>query len=196
MFFVWALFEAGYHSWRRDHVRLKPKLKARRTHHFDTPVERNASVVANRVFSQIEVRCLTEAPLYECKAYMNRVQRFSGRIWEETNLDTNLILLWANTRETEIVQPPRLEKRLNIFFVQDNPQWMMLPCIDESDITLTKLQSIFVRAPAGAITAFRFHIEITCSDRIDGKLISIAPERCVLEATFDSDPLRPNLTLI
>ena len=198
LFFVWALFVAGYHNWRGDHVRLKPRIKAQRTYQTPTPVfVQHVGVVAHRVFSQIVVTCLTEAPVYECEGHLQRVQKFTGRKWEETDLDKNLILQWANEKERKIEQHPRAEKMLNVFFVQDSPQWMIVPCLNpDADIPAVKLASIFMKSPVDTITAFRFYIHITCSARIDGKLVSIAPDHCILEARFGDDPLRPALTLM
>ena len=126
---------------------------------------------------------------------LRRVQRFSERNgWEDTGLDNNLLLQWANEAGLRsIEQHPGVERMLNVFYVQDTPL-AIVPCVNpDADIPSAKLADIF---PVGAAMRLRFHIQIDCSDRANGRTLSIAPEFCVLEAHLGDDPLRSTLTLL
>ena len=90
---MWVVLVAGYYVWRADHLRMIPKLVVRGTRVQDTPITANGMIYDNRRFVQLTPTCLTDAPVYECVAYLQRVERFDGNRWEETSLDRNLIQL-------------------------------------------------------------------------------------------------------
>jgi hypothetical protein len=110
-----ALFLAGYYVWRADHVRLIPKLAVRDSRLLNTPITLNGSVYDQRTFVQLVPTCLTEAPVYECVAYLQNVQRLGGNGWEDTTLDKNLILNWATEHH------PQAEQPLNVFLSNIEP---------------------------------------------------------------------------
>jgi hypothetical protein len=190
---ILALFVAGYYIWRADHLRLMPKLKITEARFQGTPVERNQMIVDERTFIQLIPKCLTESPVYECMAYLQRLDRLTAdNQWEETALDRNVILNWGEDR---VVLHPGAEKPLNVFFIQHRTKQIIPAVRSDADIPWPKFDSIFARKPEG-IGAFRFYIQITCSDRINGKYVSIAPVRVCLEVRFGADRLRPSLDLM
>ena len=186
---AWVFLVAGYYVWRTDHVRLVPKLAVRGTRLQDTPVTINGSVYDHRTFVQLLPTCLTQAPVYECVAYLQKVERLNEDGWKDTALDKNLILNWAGE------QHPQSEQPLNIFFIQHKTN-QIVPCLPaNADIPSAKFDSIFRREPSG-ITAFRFYVQITYSNRVGGHYESVAaPVRVRLEAQFGNDPFEPFLEL-
>jgi hypothetical protein len=183
-----ALFLAGYYVWRADHVRLIPKLAVRDSRLLNTPITLNGSVYDQRTFVQLVPTCLTAAPVYECVAYLQNVQRLGGNGWEDTTLDKNLILNWATEHH------PQAEQPLNVFFIQHRTN-QIIPCLPPgADIPWAKFDDVFKREPSGA--AFRFYIQITYSNRVGGHFESVVkPLRACLEVQFANDPFEPFLEL-
>lgn len=180
---AWAFLVAGYFAWRSDHIRLIPKLAIRGTNFQETPITHNGKVIGHRTFVQLLPICLTESPVYECVAYLQRVEKFTADGWEDTGLDRNLIPKSANEYH------PQAEQPLNVFFVSHNTN-QIIPCLTENaDIPWVKFDSIFGGEPD--ITEFRFYIQVTCSDKVS----SLKPVRVQLDVNFADDPLHPTLDL-
>jgi hypothetical protein len=184
---VVALFVAGYCTWRADHVRLIAKLAVRGTHFQETPITRDGIIYDHRTFVQLVPTCLTEAPVYESVAYLQRVEKLnSDDQWEETALDRNLILNWAREHH------PQSEQMLNVFFIQHQTN-QIIPCLPAgADIPWEKFDAIFRGDPG--VEEFRFHIQITYSDKANGD--SLKPVRVRLDVKFDNDPFHPSLEVI
>src|SRR5258708_10260343 len=90
---------AGYFVWRADHIRLIPKLKIAGTMFQDTPVTRSGEIVGRRTFVQLLPQCLTESPVYECVAYLQRIERRIGENQsEEIALHNNSPLGWSEEK--------------------------------------------------------------------------------------------------
>jgi hypothetical protein len=195
LFFVGALLIAGYHSWRRERVRLIPKLGISKAKFVTTPVTRGGHVLGNRTFVQLVPECLTEAPVYECTGYLQKVWKLSAEGgWIDAGLDQNLTLQWGNKQERVVTQHPRAEHFLNILYIWDDP-WTLVPCVNpDADIPLQRFTAIFGSKPAEAV--FRFDVQITSSERIDGSLVSIAPVEARLEVKFKDDPFKPSLEIV
>jgi hypothetical protein len=118
-FFVWALFVAGYHAWRTDHVRLKPKIRAHGTRQVSRALVNSAGMITGyRIFCQVVMACLTDAPVYECTGHLQRIERWTNENhWEDSGLDQSLTVQWGNeTSERRIEQHPGAERPLNVFF--------------------------------------------------------------------------------
>jgi hypothetical protein len=188
---VTALFFAGYYVWRVDHVRLIPRLGIVGTRLQDTPVTKQIvaaggiveeKILDHRTFVQVLPKCLTDAPVYECLAHLQKVQRFSDGRWEDTDLDINLVL------NSEKEQYPGSEHPINIFFVQHGTS-RIRPNLWNADMPDAKFASIFKLNEQGS-TKFRFYIQVSYSDRIDGHFVSTAkPVRVYIDATFALDPI-------
>lgn len=183
---AWAFLVAGYFTWRAYHVRFIPKLAVRDWHFQETPITRDGMVYDHRTFVQLVPTCLTEAPVYDCVAYLQRVEKLSAaNDWEETTLDRNLILNWANEHH------PQSEQMLNVFFIQHQTN-QIIPCLPPSaDIPWAKFDSIFRGEPG--LTDFRFFIQITYSDKVHGD--SLKPVRVRLDVKFDGDQFHPSLKM-
>jgi hypothetical protein len=192
--FVWIVLVAGYNAWRTDHVRLIPKLKIVETRFQWTPTTNELGIATDeRTFIQLMPKCLTESPVYECVGYLQHVDKLTENgQWEETVLDRNLILHWG---ENKVELHPQSEKPLNVFFIQHSNR-RIIPCLKpDADIPWPKFDSIFARNPTGT-TAFRFYIQITCSDRVNGNFVSIPSVPVRLDVQFDINRLRPSLDLV
>ena len=183
---VVALFVAGYYTWRVDHIRLIPKLAVREWHFQETPITQDGMIYDHRTFVQLVPACLTEAPVYECVAYLQRVEKLTADDhWEDAALDRNLILNWAKEHH------PQSEQMLNVFFIQHQTN-QIIPCLPQNaDIPWVKFDSIFRGEPG--ITEFRFYIQITYSDKVNGD--SLKPVKVRLDVKFDNDPFHPSLKI-
>jgi hypothetical protein len=182
---AWVFLIAGYFAWRADHIRLIPKLAVRETRFQETPITYNGQIIGHRTFAQLVPACLTESPVYECVAYLQRVEKLTADGWKDTGLDRNLILNWAREHH------PQAEQLLNVFFVSHNTN-QIIPCLTEkADIPWVKFDSIFGGEPD--IAEFRFYIQITYSDKANGN--SLKPVRVCLDVNFANDRIHPALDL-
>jgi hypothetical protein len=189
LWFIVAWSLAGYYVWRAVHIRFVPKLSIVAARFQDTPVTNGSVIVDNRTFVQLVPKCLTESPVYECMAYLQRVDKRIGQDqWEETSLDKNLILHWGeDKRELH----PQSEQSLNVFFIQHNTNQIIPNLKPDADIPLAKFDSILMREPI-----LRFYVQVTCSDRMNGSFVSIQPVRVCLEVRFvGPNRFRPQLEL-
>lgn len=120
---AWAFLVAGYFAWRSDHVRLIPKLAVREIHRQETPVTHGENIVDHRTFIQLVPACLTDSPIYDCVAFLQRVEKLTAEgNWQETELDRNLILPWRKEHH------PQSEQMLNVFFIQHKTN-QVIPCL-------------------------------------------------------------------
>jgi hypothetical protein len=193
VFFIYVLivaFLAGYYLWRDNYVRLIPKLGISGTRFQDTPVTSNDVILDHRVFVQLTPECLTESPVYECVGYLQKIEkRVEENQWEETALDRNLVLNWG---EDKVELHPRSEIPLNIFFIQRNTRQIIPNLKPGADIPWQKFDAALNNEPI-----LRFHVQITCSERIHGNFVSIPPVSVCLEVRFvGPNFLRPQLQLI
>jgi hypothetical protein len=110
---VTALFFAGYYLWRADHIRLVPKLKADSVHAQETPT--NFETV-RAIFIQVELRCLTEVAVHECRGHLVRVYKkyMDQDRWEPTEMNESLYLGWSHRGHEPVTLEPGAEPRLNI----------------------------------------------------------------------------------
>jgi len=188
VFLTGLVFLSGYYVWRGNFVRFIPKLRITGTSFQDTPVVRNGMVVGNRTFVQLLPECLTESPVYECKAYLQHVDKPAGTDqWREIALDRNLVLSWGEGLELH----PRSEKPLNVFFVQHETGQLIPNFKPDADIPWERLDALLMREPV-----LRFYVQITCSEKANGSFVSIQPVRVRLEVRFvGPNRSRPELEL-
>jgi hypothetical protein len=186
---AWLFLVAGYFVWRADHIRLIPKLKIAGTGFQDTPVVRDGRVVDHRTFVQLLPECLTESPVYECVGYLQRIERRGGQNqWEEIALDRNLRLGWS---EENLELHPRAEKPLNVFFLPHNTNQIIPTVRQDADIPFQRFDALLMQE-----SVLRFHVQITCSDRVNGNFVSIQPVKVCLEVRFEGpNRFRPILEL-
>ena len=82
--------QSSVYVWRADHVPLIPKLAVREIHFQETPVMLNGEIYDHRTCIQLVPTCLTESPVYECVACLQRVEKLTADgDWKETELDRN-----------------------------------------------------------------------------------------------------------
>jgi hypothetical protein len=81
-----ALFVAGYYTWRSDHIRLIPQFEIK-----DSEIQENPTTDSNQVqiYVQVVPKCLTDAGVKECKAYLLRVYKRHNNQdnWQPTELN-------------------------------------------------------------------------------------------------------------
>lgn len=193
--FVAAMLVAGYYAWRPLHVRLAPKGKITQAHTREEFVERlmfsstglpaQGEVVDERNFVQIEFKCLTEAPLYECTGYLKEVRKLSNGNWEPAEFKS-LILKWDNENEVkQITQHPGVEKPLNVISIRRSDNFVELWCF--ADVPRARLAKFF----DGIAEQYEFDILITYSDRIDEHPVSFKPASACLSVDMSGNPYAP-----
>lgn len=185
---------SGYYVWRADHIRLVPGIKAVDTKHAGTETFHQWEGAGYRTFSQVILKCVSEAPVYECTGRLQRACRFNSGQWEDIDIDSGLVLQWSNEDQRSIEQHPKSEKPLNVFYIQHSDKRIMLCVNPDADIPAAKLDRLFTRI--GPIQCFRFYIQVTCSTRIEGKYIAIAPCEFCLEIFFENSPYEPRLEIL
>jgi hypothetical protein len=121
----------------------------------------------------------------KCVAYLQCVEKLAADGWKDTGLDRNLILKYAREHH------PQAEQPLNVLFIQHETN-QIIPClIKEADIPVAKFDLLFGGEPD--IAEFRFYIQITYSDKVNGN--SLKPVRVHLDVNFANDRLHPTLDL-
>jgi uncharacterized protein (UPF0248 family) len=195
-----ALFMAGYYVWRADHVRLIPQLKIQEVKLLNTPVTRTLfidgkflgeEVLDHRTYIQLLPKCLTEAPVYECKAYLKEVRRCSPTQtdWEDIDF-RGLVLRWDNSEEEQITQHPGVEKSINVAYIQHSNR-QIVPSVF-GDIPMHRIVDVFDRRDE-EVEAYQFDVYVARSDRVRGE--NIKPAQVRLEVHLGNDPSSPSLEL-
>ena len=197
---AWAVLIAGYYTWRPYHVRLTPKGRATKARLQHSPISRPVfagftglpirhETLDRRTFVQVEFRCLTEAPLYECKGYLEQIRRWWKDRWEAAEFGS-LVLKWDNENESQqITQHPRVEKALNVIAIWHSDRHIELWCF--GDMSPVRIAEFF----RNDITKYEFDIKITYSDRTGGQHVSIKPESVCLSVEMTADPCSPRYEL-
>lgn len=190
VFICGLIMIVGYHLWRADHIRLIPKLKISETRFQDTPVTYGGLTVDQRTFVQLIPECLTDAPVYECVGYLQKIEKSIGEDqWEELPLDRNLILNWGAGK---VELHPKSEIPLNVFFVQRDTKQVIPAIKRDADIPVQKFDTALMKEPI-----LRFYVQITCCDRVNGHFESIPPVGACVEVRFvGPNKLRPQVNLI
>jgi hypothetical protein len=170
-----AVFVAGYYTWRTDHVRLIPGIKVIGVRvHYQMAKDPNsvfpaALLIGSRYsFVQMLLRCTSDAPLYECGAYLLRVRdwSFARSEWNDVPLGGPLSLKFNSARGS--TQHPGAEEPLNVFGIEPKTG-RIFPCTDQptADDNFGNCLS--------AQRALRLNIRITCSARNGGVYPASSP---------------------
>jgi len=151
---AWVFLVAGYYVWRPYHLRFTPKLELCSLHMVYTPT--NAPNLQRR-FVQVLVKCATECPLEECTGQLLKVSKWSERKgdWEHTALDELLDLLWSNKDVPRLTLEPGGDRRLSVFFVQQD-LWQLEPWTDR--------RSLRMSLPCSPGGVFRFDVRVAAKD--------------------------------
>jgi hypothetical protein len=190
---LWLVVVAGYFLWRPNHVRFIPNIKITRALQQETPVMDKGIAVDYRTVIQLELKCMSDAPVYECVGYLQRVRFLSDDGWKPTALNESLRLGWSNQSDAEIVQHPGSEHNLNVAFIRHSDHWVFPWVIGEVP---PRAASVFGEWPRRCGSTFRFDIQVTSSNRIAGKFESIKAVNVCLEVYFDNEPNKPKLKLV
>jgi len=149
-----ALFLAGYYVWRADHVRLLPKFEVSEVcaQVTETNDPHNPSL-----FIQVIVRCLTDAPVYECRGHLLRVSsRFnSEEKWQLTDMNAPLFLGWDYYGISPCTLEPGIDRRLNVCF-WSSANSFIIPAVEPLP---AKYKSVF-----DSSDTFKFDIKVTAKD--------------------------------
>jgi hypothetical protein len=150
---TWAVFVAGYYIWRADHIRLIPKFEIKDICITDTP-----TADGNRAaYVQLVPRCLTDAPVTECRGSLLRVhKRYEYQSeWTLTAMDEPLKLKWSNYGVGALTLQPGQPQRLNVCFAPSN-YWILLPDVEPMQ---SRIREVF-----DSTGIFRFDIQVTATD--------------------------------
>jgi len=198
---AWVFLIAGYYAWRPYYIRLTARAEITGVRLQSSPQSRTMisgitglpmsdEILAYRTFIQAEFKCLTEAPLYECKGYLKQLRRLVGDRWESADFGS-LVLKWDNENEVqEITQHPHVEKSLNVLSIRESDRRVEICCF--ADLSHARVVQFF----SEGIKKYEFDITITYSDRVNGHLVSVAPASACLSVEFTSDPSKPLCLLV
>jgi|ERR1700692_717267 len=149
-----ALFFAGYYLWRSEHVRLLPKFEISKVFPqvTETTDPHNPSL-----FVQVVIRCLTDAPVYECSGHLLRVSsRFNPEEkWELTDMNAPLFLAWDYYGIRPRTLEPGIDYRLNVCF-WSSANSFIVPAVEPLP---QKYKSVF-----DSSDTFKFDVKVTAKD--------------------------------
>ncbi|MGB8684013.1 MAG: hypothetical protein WCD12_14090 [Candidatus Binatus sp.] len=120
--FAWAFLIATYYTWRKERIRLRPKLEFAP----DVYRERKEAYTVNThtpyqvEYVQVLPRCSTDSPVENCRGRLLRVQKWNGHGWEPSGLTETRDLIWSWHDSQPILLEPGIDQRLNLFAVTRN----------------------------------------------------------------------------
>jgi hypothetical protein len=141
-----ALFGAGYFAWRVDHIRLLPKFTVPEQIKYHPTPTRDGDGVVNgmSVWVQLSPKCLTDAPVEQCSAWLREVRRWSEaeQKWKATDMNESLPLGWSFGGEGHppITLEPGNERRLNVLSIHSSNK---LPVPVTCPLPLLWTQSVY-----------------------------------------------------
>ena len=200
-YLVAVLAVAGYFVWRSERIRLIPGIKIRGVKLQTTPVTRTwegrvdglarERRIDTRTLVQIEIECLSENPVYECRGYLQRARRWSDEKneWEASEL-RSLVLVWDNELTQEITQHRGVEKPLNIICIQHS-DGQIVPWVF-GDIPMARFREFFSKE----YKRYEFDVLFTSSERAGGELRSIKPVSACVRVQVRDDPSYPNVDVL
>lgn len=152
--FVVAMFVAGYFVWRADHVRLIPKFEITEVL---AQVTETDDPNTPSLYVQMIPRCLTEAPVYECRGHLLRV---SKRLtpedeWKLTDMNAPLFLGWDYYGTRPFTLEPGIDRRMNVCSWNSADRFI-IPAVDPLPL---KYKSVF-----NDVCTFKFDIKVTAKD--------------------------------
>jgi hypothetical protein len=158
VWFVTALFFAGYFVWRANHLRLIPRFKIGQLHLQPSPNQ-----VGRSVWIQVEPECLTEAAIEQCQGWLLRVMHrwpsnsgIGTGEWEPTSLNEPQILGWSLGDYSPVTLYPGIPQRLNVFWIYSEQKLFPQPCVDR-----VPLRAYEVLTQQGS---FRFELQLRAKD--------------------------------
>jgi hypothetical protein len=160
--FVVAMFVAGYHAWRADHIRLMPGLEVTQftrqtTDTFDQTGKKNGW----SEYLQLLPRYPTEANVEECRGLLTSIEMLDGfsNSWEPAEQEV-MLLEWSHTDATPTTLYAHAERRLNVFFMHSSNREIR-PCVTPYPV---RFFTMFNQTQLRQIKAIRFKIRIIAKD--------------------------------
>jgi hypothetical protein len=133
-------------------VRAIPRLKVPEIIIADVPTD-NAK--EQRIYVQVVLEPLTDAPVRDCRGFLQAIWRKTNTGWEKTQADEPLDLLWSNLNSPSRTIQAGTKPRLNLLWLGNLYQHMNL-CLNQTPIYVSKLVQ--------AEMALKFDIRITGED--------------------------------
>jgi hypothetical protein len=149
-----ALFFAGYYVWREDHVRLMPKFNISE---ICAQVTETNDPHTPALYVQIIPKCLTDAPVHECRGHLLRVStRFSPEEkWKLTDMNSPIFLEWDYYGIPPQTLEPGIDRRLNVCH-WSSANSFVVPAVNPLP---SKFKSVF-----DSSDTFKFDIRVTAKD--------------------------------
>jgi len=147
-----VVFMAGYYLWREQYIRLIPKFKVETIIAQVTDTE-NKDIT--KIFLQVLPECLTDAPVFECRARLLLVSKFDGHgNWIPTQMNSPLKLGWDYYGYEPLTIEPGIGQRLNICW-WDNKFTAIIPTVEPMP---SKIRGIMGPGP------FKFDVRMSAKD--------------------------------
>jgi hypothetical protein len=147
-----VFFMTGYYLWRDDYTRLQPQFKVEKIIAQITDTE-DPSIT--NIFLQVLPECLTDAPVFECRARLLLVSKLDGHgNWLPTQMNSPLKLGWDYYGYEPLTIEPGIGQRLNICW-WDNKFTAVIPTVDPMP---SKIRGIMGPGP------FKFDIRMSAKD--------------------------------
>jgi hypothetical protein len=154
LIFVVTMFVAGYYVWRMDHLRLMPRLTITEALTQHTPTSGPAGP-GSALYIQVVPKCLSDAQVEECIGHLLSVKRLHDSDWQPTEINEPLLLKWSNDDDClPKTIYPNVPRRLNVFAIHSNQQFMMC----------TNVMPLRGTGTLNTTDTFRFHIKLTAKD--------------------------------
>lgn len=145
-------FMTGYYLWRDDYVRLQPKLRIEKIIAQVTDTEDKD---ITNIFLQVVPECVTDAPVFECRARLLLVSKQDGHgQWVPTQMNSPLKLGWDYYGYEPLTLEPGIGQRLNICW-WDNRFTAIVPAVEPMP---SKWRRIIGRGP------FKFDIRVSAKE--------------------------------
>jgi hypothetical protein len=113
--FASAVVVAGFFVWCAEYVKSLPKFAVSDFVLQPTPIVQGATIVGQFMYIQLILRCLTEAQISGCIAYLICIYKENAESkWEATGQNETSIMNWSACEDNEITLEPKAERRLNV----------------------------------------------------------------------------------
>jgi len=113
--FASAVVVAGFFVWCAEYVKSLPKFTVSDFILQPTPIVQAGTIVGQFMYIQLILRCLTEAQVSGCIAYLICVYKENAESkWEATGQNESSIMNWSACEDNEIILEPKAERRLNV----------------------------------------------------------------------------------
>jgi len=113
--FAAAVVVAGFFVWIAEYLKSIPKFAVSDYKLQKTPMFAGPVPCGDGMYIQILPKCLSDAPILECKAYLIRVFKKNPELhWEPTGANEASVLGWSACDDKEITLESKAERRLNV----------------------------------------------------------------------------------